>query len=426
MTAQVALLNGLGVALASDSAVTYGGKVLNSSEKIFELHLPHKVAVLTSGRADFMGIPWEVVLSAWSQTLDRPFVTIADYRESLFKFVRTILPDDGSLTDAEKAYLRSSYWGPTGAFEATGTVLNDVLLPFYQSILSSEDLADFMSDEEWTPEFRGEMTSLLTKDVIDEVRIRLEGFAQSRADLFEPVPGLKESLARVWVDKYWSEYSRSPFDDFSTWPEVPGLDEWVNNLWSRYIVNADYIGETGLHFLGYGSEDLFPSGAGVFFHGVVNGVLLKRFEGVAPSIPDPRHFFFGQSDAIRNITSGDDNLLINTAVQTSKRTLTDIYERIAEVEADGIESTKEYIMQSLERESMADEMRRAGDEERRKPFNRAIEMAPILDLAEFAAQLVGVQAASAAMTQENPSVGGPVDVAVITHRAGFQWIRHTK
>ena len=426
MTAQVALLNGLGVALASDSAVSYGGKVLNSSEKIFELHLPHKVAVLTSGRADFMGIPWEVVLSAWSQTLDRPFVTIADYRESLFKFVRTILPDDGSLTDSEKAYLRSSYWGPTGVFEATRSVLSDAVLPFYQSILGSEDLSDFMADEEWDSEFRDKMTSLLTEEVIEEVRVRLEGFAQSRADLFEPVPGLKESLARVWVDKYWSEYSRSPYDDFSTWPRVPGLDEWVNDLWSHYIVNADYVGETGLHILGYGSEDLFPSGAGVFFHGVVNGVLLKRFEGVAPSISEPRAFFFGQSDAIRNITSGEDNLLINTAVQTSKRTLTDIYERIAEVEAEGIESTKEYIMQSLERESMADEMRRAGDEERGKPFNRAIEMAPILDLAEFAAQLVGVQAASAAMTQENPSVGGPVDVAVITHRSGFQWIRHAK
>jgi predicted hotdog family 3-hydroxylacyl-ACP dehydratase len=65
-----------------------------------------------------------------------------------------------------------------------------------------------------------------------------------------------------------------------------------------------------------------------------------------------------------------------------------------------------------------------GRSKRRDPFYKAIGMSPILDLAEFAAQLVGVQAAFAAMTQENPSVGGTVDVATISHRNGFEWIRH--
>lgn len=426
MTAQVALLNGLGVALASDSAVTYGAKVLNSSEKIFELHMPHKVAVLTSGRADFMGIPWEVVLSAWSQTLDRPLLSINDYRESLYKFIRTFLPDAGGLSEEEKAYLRSSYWGPRGAFEAIKGILGDVLIPHYEALLDAETLQLFMSNEVWTDEFRVQMTSLITAEALAQIQSRFEDKTRERRQFYEPAPVIKESLARVWIDKYWLEYSRTPSEDLQAWPDIPELDSMVNDLWSTYVLHADYEGESWVNFLGFGSGDLFPSQAGVFMHGVLNGSLIKRFESESPSSSRSRPFFFGQSDAIRNITSGDDNLLIDTAVQTSEKTLSNIYERISDVMVDELESTKEYIKQSLEEGGLAAEMRRAGDTQRQQPFLRAIDMAPIADLAEFAAQLVGVQAASAAMTQDNPSVGGPVDVAIITHRKGFEWVRHTK
>jgi hypothetical protein len=51
-------------------------------------------------------------------------------------------------------------------------------------------------------------------------------------------------------------------------------------------------------------------------------------------------------------------------------------------------------------------------------------MSPIRDLADFASSLVSVQAAYASFTQDNPTVGGFVDVAIITHRRGFEWIRH--
>jgi len=426
VTAQVTLLNGLGVAVASDSAVTFGGKVLNSSEKIFDLPAPHKLAVLTSGRADFMGYPWEVLLSAWSQTLDRPLVSLVDYRESLYRFVRTVLPNSETLADQERSYLRSSYWGPRGVVEAVRGALGDILIPFYESVLTPEALAVFMSNDNWDPDFRAEMTAFLNEEIVAAVRERMLSRAEERRSVYEPAIGIKESLARVWIDKYWVEISRTPSNDLESWPEIPGLDDMVSQLWSTFVVHADYEGETGLHLLGFGASDLFPSGAGVFMHGVVDGTLIRRFEGESPSQSAPRAFFFGQSDAIRNITSGEDNLLINTAVRTSKATLSDIYDRISEVMVDELESTREYIKQSLETGNLEDEMRRAGDEERRQPFYRAIEMAPIVDLAEFAAQLVGVQAASAAMTQDNPSVGGPVDVAIITHRGGFEWIRHNK
>ena len=66
MTTEIAVMNRLGVALATDSAVTIssGGKtkIYNSAEKLFELSNTHPVGVMVNGNPDFMGVPWELLI----------------------------------------------------------------------------------------------------------------------------------------------------------------------------------------------------------------------------------------------------------------------------------------------------------------------------------------------------------------------------
>lgn len=63
MTAEIAVLNKTGVALAADSAVTIGTtgaqKVYNSANKLFTLSKYQPVGIMIYGGASFMGIPWE-------------------------------------------------------------------------------------------------------------------------------------------------------------------------------------------------------------------------------------------------------------------------------------------------------------------------------------------------------------------------------
>jgi hypothetical protein len=424
MTTQVVLTNGLGIALASDSAVTAGGKVLVTSEKIFELPKPHKVAVLTSGRAQFMGIPWEVIFSAWTESIDKQLGSMDEYRESLYKFLRSTIPTGGQLTQPEAEYIRSSYFGGKNCFDLVTQAMNDVLVPFYRQILAPDDLEAFLSNDAWDPDFKERMTALLTPEVIEELDAALEQVADDRRNYYVAAGEVSEAQALVWIDKYWDQIEGTPSEfDFKTWPTIPNFDLKVKKLASVFVVHADYAGESNINFFGYGAGDLFPSGSGVFMHGCVRGTLIKRFEGSAESSGGPRHYFFGQDEAIKALTLGEDELLTSTAVEKSKQTLNDIYDRLSDVEDERAKLARDYVKESLEVSDLAGEMNRAGSEERRKPFQKAIGMSPILDLAEFAAQLVGVQAAYAAMTQENPSVGGFVDVAVITHRRGFEWIR---
>jgi hypothetical protein len=425
MTTQVVLTNGLGIALASDSAVTAGGKVLNTSEKIFELPAPHKAAVLTSGRARFMGIPWEVVFSAWSESLDRPLASMVEYRESLYKFLRTVIPSTGRLSSSEGEFIRSSYFGDRNAYDTVWKILSDTVLPHFESILDENDLPIFTGSEGWDEEFRSRMSELVPTEVISTFEQQLELAMQARRERFAPATEITEAQALVWLEKYWAQIENTPSNmDFSTWPMMPGFDSAVKRLHATFLVHSEYDGESNINIFGFGAGELFPSGAGGFLLGVINGTLVRRFEGVAESSSEPRDYFFGQDDAIAALTRGEDHLLTNAAVEKTQRTLTDIYDRLSDSDDESAKLARDYVKQSIDKGDLAEEMKRAGSEERGKPFRKAIGMSPILDLAEFASQLVGVQAAYAAMTQENPSVGGFVDVAIITHRRGFEWIRH--
>ncbi len=425
MTTQVVLMNGLGVALASDSAVTAGGKVLNTSEKVFELGGKHKLAILSSGRADFIGHPWEVLFSAWSETLSSPLNGMIEYRESLYKFLKSKFPASNSLTSNEIDYFQENYWNDDrGVFSTAHKILETVVMPFFESQLSPDDLEKFM-ETDWDPDFKTRMTKLLNKDLVKQVTLKFDEAVEKRKNQYKAADDVSYSQAMIWVENYWAHWENlSPSDNFSGWPTIPNWDSLVKNLSATFLVHADYAGESYIAFVGYGATDLFPSASGVFFHGAFSGFLIKRFEGSMEVSAAPRHVFFGQDDAIVALTQGEDHLLTRTAVEATRKTLNSIYEQLSNETGEGAQRTREYVKQSLEADQVSDEMRKAGNESRKKPFTKAIAMSPILDLAEFAAQLVGVQAASAAMTQENPSVGGFVDVAVITHRRGFEWIRH--
>ena len=73
MTAVAGILNKQGVAIAADSAVTVSGfqgrKVYNSANKIFTLSKYHPVGIAIYNSAQFMGIPWEILIKEYRNNL---------------------------------------------------------------------------------------------------------------------------------------------------------------------------------------------------------------------------------------------------------------------------------------------------------------------------------------------------------------------
>jgi hypothetical protein len=87
MTAEVAVLNQLGVALAADSAVSVGQraeKIWTSAEKLFQLSYADPVGAMVYGSASCLGLPWETIIKVYRRaTANSSLSTVKDHGDRL-------------------------------------------------------------------------------------------------------------------------------------------------------------------------------------------------------------------------------------------------------------------------------------------------------------------------------------------------------
>jgi len=93
MTAEVAILNTHGVALATDSAVTISigdeNKVYNTANKLFMLSKYHPVGIMVYNKAEYMGIDWEIIIKEYRKSIkNKPFNKLFDYAEDFINYVK--------------------------------------------------------------------------------------------------------------------------------------------------------------------------------------------------------------------------------------------------------------------------------------------------------------------------------------------------
>ena len=108
MTAEIGVMNRVGVALAADSAVTVGGdsrKVFSSADKLFQMSYNAPVGAMIYGSATYLDIPWETLIkSARSELAAQTFPKLQDYGAFLVSFLSRGAPifptenEDAALT----------------------------------------------------------------------------------------------------------------------------------------------------------------------------------------------------------------------------------------------------------------------------------------------------------------------------------------
>lgn len=72
MTAEICILNRIGVALAADSAVTIGPeahKIWTSADKLFHLSHSAPIGLMVYNNANFLGVPWETIVKEYRKVL---------------------------------------------------------------------------------------------------------------------------------------------------------------------------------------------------------------------------------------------------------------------------------------------------------------------------------------------------------------------
>ena len=398
MTSQVALFNMEAVAIASDSVRTVSNgaqlRTLETSEKLFDLGDGHRVVMLTSGSAAIMRVPVSVLFGEFRSSLAGPLPTVGDYARGFVDWLvaRTDLFDEKA-QDTHFGWQLRDYYGMVRV-EVRNAIAADGLIDDPWDSTSVQGVVNRVVDTL--------VNAIKEDDDLPDLNARQdENYLDARRELIEfsfidQVEGMPRTVAADW----------------RLTKELPGLILAKAEQWTRDTVVA---------FIGYGADDLFPKHQVVTVHGVINNQVRAEWWEPAGVTPSNRAIItpFGQDEAIETFLRAYNEDFLAVAHQR-------VDHLIEEVDLSGVllpDEGDSAEVARLTHVALDDDFRRLSQERFIEPVLDAIEHLPRTDLARMAEALVGVQALRAALARQQPTVGGPIDVAVISRSHGVQWLR---
>lgn len=404
MTTEIAILNKSAAALAADSAVTIGrgpnAKIFNTVNKIFELSNVHPVGIMVYNRLDFMGLPYETLIKQFRKKLgDTSFPHVSGYRDAFINFLKQEVKYD-SEDEIENAL----------------AVIYDALQ------LVSEELEELVLDDVrkrgkyLKSKVNGILQQVLRKK-IKELRSRSMASGFNRLAL----PTEYDSVLEHGTDYVFGSYI---------------INEATKVLIKRYVeyaLSKDILSSfhTGIVIAGFGDGELCPSLEAFETDGIID----KKFKYVIThSIdigrrgPDAEILGFAQDDMVQRFVHGLDPDLRTYMDKSTKALIEEAFRSILLVATNDKTKTNEAIVRM---ESVIEDMAKRRVEKTNKyvednfstPLKQMIRSMPKQELSTLAASLVEITSLKRKVSREQESVGGEVDVAVISKSEGFIWIK---
>ncbi|MCF8358378.1 MAG: hypothetical protein K9H26_06440 [Prolixibacteraceae bacterium] len=410
MTAVLGILNKQAVAIAADSAVTVGGpenhKIFNRANKVFTLSKRHPVGIMLYNSASFMATPWEIIIKIYRNKLgERSFSTLKEYQTNFLKF----LASKNYFTNEE---MQRNYF--------TSFALNIV----------DSTIADIRKNNRILFE---QPTEKNKQNIISQIEHQLI------------------SLKENWqsLNKICPEFDAYTFENFKNYSNVI-FDQIIENRFTQngftlsdqiielfkesiyYILKSkeNISNHTGLVFAGFGEDEIFPQLIPINVSMVFDNKLRYFVDDQnCVSISDNNSgavMPFAQTDVIHTILRGIDPDL-NSTYLNNFGTLFDKYnELLLKTIGDSNPLLFDQI-KAINTSKLIDEYALMNQQILREnyiiPLINAVSQLSKEDLAEMAESLIYLTYLKRRITNAEESVGGPVDVAIISKGDGFIWIK---
>lgn len=410
MTAEIAVFNKSAVALAADSAVTISGggnqKIYNGAEKLFALTKHHPVGVMVYGSGDLCSAPWELVIKAYRKKLGtNHFPHLEDYATDFFSFLQdsTSIVTPGMreghlyqylsegvfnlLFDAFAAEKPDNYWNPLD-HALFFSELEDYCHELLERLSNTEFLDGFSGDDmDEAREFCGEVT----------VRI------------------VAEKLGAIPTEEIPTSFLKA-----------------ICNIFAAMICKTSDIGNiTGIVFAGYGEEDYYPKVlsfdvCGFFNDKVRRSTNTEKCSSNGESGLTP----FAQSEEVGAFMQGASSALIGQLHKEYQDSIGNLLNGIDGVVTrmipnDKIDEAQTAIVE-LVMSTVAECDKRISDFVHENYVRKVVDMIKFLpkqDLAYMAESLVNLTAFKRKVSEDSETVGGPIDVAIISKADGFIWVK---
>lgn len=401
MTAEIVVANKIGIALAADSTITIrssaGDKTYNTANKIFTVHKVHPVAALVYGATMLNGIPIEVIIKEFRRSLpDTERDTLAEYADEFMDFLRKsvpIKPADHAenfravvqeysrrlQTDMRRAVVDR----PIRVTDTTAVrgVMREFIQDFGAQVKSAGPCSSFIGIDRATLE-------AAYPNVVEETVNRM-------FRLFSPTNTTRRNI--------------------------------VDLIYDACLSNELTYNRMGLVIAGYGRDEYYPSFKSFETDGFFAGHLKIVATSALEVTNDNESFVhpFAQSELTALFMEGVDPVYQEYVNDQTK----ELIGGLAEITGRFFGSADRQKIGRLRRTlaNLARDMVADFEKRRWEWFvQRTLDAVDFLDKSELAAlaeSLVSLAALRQKVSLDMETVGGPVDVAIISKGDGFIWIK---
>ncbi len=407
MTAEIAILNKSAVALAADSAVTLSAgkkeeKIFDSADKLFELSHHNPIGIMIYNGMSFAETPL--------QSLIKQFRDECDAHETV--------------DAAAKAFLEFlNVFGKSSPQSVIDDNLRRISAFLVQQIVErvQKKFEDFIFSRKKPGDLKTEYTNILSEAISLYERIVKNidkaSFVGGKSVRFT-------SHENTLIERIIKDNIKVATDE-----QVGRIVVVIKKLLQSRWLSP---GRTGIVIAGFGSGEIFPTLVSYEIDGMIcrklkhiqtNRVDIDRGGARAGVIP------FAQKEMVERFLYGLDDTIEKDVTEFCKATVPSIRRQIvASIDIDDEEARKtlereaeaaeEAFLQGLREKAFA-EIRKASQAE----IEDMVEFMPKPELAKMAEALVNLTSIKRRVSRGMETVGGPIDVALISQSEGFVWVK---
>jgi hypothetical protein len=406
MTAEIAVLNKTAVALAADSAVTISAgrkeeKIYDSADKLFELSRKNPIGIMIYNGMQFMQAPLPILISK--------------FRSSAKEFDK--------IEDAARAFLDYlNAFGKKASSQTIEAAISNILDPILERI---NDRASKRSQELFEkPPFPDDVAEAIKKAHLETVSIFEKVFDKADEALFIGGKSLPITPARMKIVRKIVEQGLG-FKDIEFVERVVAV--------CKKALHKEPLspGRTGIVIAGFGTSELFPTLISFEIDGMVFGRLkytqtnhvdIDRGGARAKVLP------FAQKEMVERFLYGMDTEIERNIAVFCQGAVTEIKNEIL---GNLVMNAKAKAALTAKAKAAEDafisQLKTSGFEKIRSRSKSAIEdmveFMPKPELATMAESLVNLTSIKRRFSRGMETVGGPIDVCVISQSEGFIWVK---
>lgn len=393
MTAIVGILNKHGIAIAADSAETIGNglKIYNKANKIFNLSKYHPIGAAVYGNANFGDlVPWDIVFKLYRKSLCKTcFDKVEDYVYDFVSFIE-----------------KNSFFSDVKEFQER---FNNNVFEYFEKYILLNRIGHNTPNVDF---------SLLPNTIL---------LINKELDSAEDIESLKE-LSKTEFEVY----IQNAINRIKSVLKANGYLSVENDLkevlYKSFTKKEIMHAYSGISIFGYGDKEIYPRLFKIKIYGVVCGKL-KWYIEEACKINNKNTGIIcpmAQSDVMVTLLSGIEPKLQQLIVQLTSQVIKENIKQMASI----VGTTNK----TLAKDILAIDIQPTLNLFNTK-LNGMIQnnhVAPLIntiailqkeDLAEVAENLVYLTSLIRRITPDQESVGGPIDVALLSKGDGFIWIK---